>query len=82
MASRRALTLLVAGALLLPIVIAVLVGVRGQLAAMDDPAGGLFVQRLAQSAGVIWVIDLVVLVVVLGIESLGGPHRPDGAGEE
>jgi hypothetical protein len=75
---RRALVVLIAVALVLPIVTLILLGTSRLLSAMDDQAGAGVLDRLALAAGVLWAIDLVVLVIVQGLHTLGPPHnRPD-----
>ena len=74
---RRILVPLVAAALVLPIVICVLMGVVGLLKAMEDVTGALVAGRVALAAGIAWAVDLILLVVVAGINSMGGNEPPD-----
>lgn len=74
MVPRRAIAVLVIAGLVLPIVVAVTVGAARLLVAMEDLSGGAALDRVALAAGIIWAIDLISLVVVLGINSL--PPRP------
>jgi hypothetical protein len=60
---------LVAGTILLPITICVILGVAALLAAMGDTLGGIVLQRVALAAGILWAIDLICLVLVLAINS-------------
>ncbi len=73
---RWLLLLLAAGAVLLPIVIAVLWGVSALLIAMGDSSGGGVVKCVALAAGILWVVDLVCLVLAQTLNSLGGPDEP------
>ena len=70
MISQPILRLLVAASLLLPIAIAILWGLGQLLLAMGDTAGSTVVGRLALGLGTVWVLDLVVLVIVLGLAAL------------
>jgi hypothetical protein len=71
---RRALILLAAAALLLPILAVVLIGTARLLAAMQDAVGAAVVDRIALGIGVVWVTDLVTLVIVQAIHSAGPPE--------
>ncbi len=73
---RWLLLLLAAGAVLLPIVIAVLWGVSALLIAMGDSSGGGVVKCVALAAGILWVVDLVCLVLAQTLNSLGEPDGP------
>ena len=73
---RPVLRLLVAGILLLPITICVILAVRALLVAMDDTTGGNVLEYVAWGCGVLWVIDLVALVVVQGLGALVGSDEP------
>lgn len=64
------MTVLVVAALVLPIVVAVVVGVARLLAAMQDLAGGAVLDRIALAAGLLWIVDLACLVTALGINAL------------
>ena len=56
-------TSLLAGAMLLPIVATVLVGLARLLAGLGDEAGALFVNRITLVVATLWVIDLIVLLL-------------------
>ena len=71
---RRALILLAAAALLLPILTVILVGFARLLAALQDAAGAAVVDRIALAVGVVWVTNLVTLVIVQAIHSAGPPE--------
>jgi len=76
--SRRWLIQLVVAALLLPIVICVVVGVGRLLAGMADTAGATVLEYLALGVGILWLIDLIVLVVLLALDAAArDDHRPD-----
>lgn len=76
MIPQRVLGWLVIAALALPIVISVLVAVGRLLAAMQDAAGAAVLDRLALAGGIVWAVSLIVLVIVLGIQSLGQERLP------
>jgi hypothetical protein len=71
---RRAIAVLVITGLVLPIVVAVTTAAARLLVAMQDLSGGAALDRIALAAGMLWAVDLISLVVVLGINSL--PPRP------
>ncbi|HEX3997321.1 MAG TPA: hypothetical protein VHX65_02110 [Pirellulales bacterium] len=74
-AQRFTLTLLV-GALGLPILLCVLMAVGRLLIGMGDLQGSEVVNRIGLGLFVLWVADLIGLVVVQAILSLGGPGQP------
>jgi hypothetical protein len=72
----RLLASLVVSALTLPIVISVLAAVGRLLTAMGDAAGGAVLDRVTLAVGIVWVVLLVCLVLVQGINSLVRPPPP------
>ena len=76
MLSRSVVSVLLAAALLFPIAQGILYWVGSLLAAMQDAAGQQFVNRLVMGLGVLWLIDLVVLVIALAINSQTPPSEP------
>jgi uncharacterized membrane protein YhaH (DUF805 family) len=74
--SRRALTILVTAACVLPIAIAILLAVARLLGAMEDTAAAAVLDRVALAVGIVWAIDLVCLLLAQGINSLGPPAGP------
>ena len=72
---RRRVLLLIAGVLLLPIVAWAIVAVAAILGAMGDGAGAVMVNRIAWGCGALWVIDLICLVVVQGLNSLADTDK-------
>lgn len=74
MVPRRAIAVLVIAGLVLPIVVAVTTAAARLLVAMQDLAGGAVLDRIALATGILWAVDLISLVVVLGINAL--PPRP------
>ncbi len=70
--------LLVVGALMLPVAISILFGLGELLAAMGDSAGGTVLGWIALAAGILWGLDLVCLILVQAINSLGNDERRGG----
>lgn len=76
MAAQRFILALLVGALGLPILLCVLMAVGRLLVGMGDLQGSDAVNRIGLGLFIIWVADLIGLVVVQGIISLGGQDRP------
>lgn len=76
MISRPVLAILVTAACILPVAIAILLGVGRLLGAMEDAAGAAVLDRVALAMGILWAVDLVCLLVAQGINSLGPPPGP------
>ncbi len=72
---RWALLILTAGTLLLPIVLAVLWGMSTLLGGLQDAAASRCLQYLGMACGALWAVDLVVLVILQAIHSLGDSDR-------
>jgi hypothetical protein len=72
----RAIVVLVAVALLLPIAISVLLGLAAVLAAMGDAVGALVLRYVGLAGGVVWTIALICLVLMLAISTVA-PCRRD-----
>jgi len=70
-APRWAVVLLIAGAVLLPIAVLVVLGTGELLDVMGDEMGGAVLRRIALAGGMLWVIDLLGLLLVLALNSLG-----------
>jgi hypothetical protein len=71
---RGILAALLATALLLPTAALVLWGTAQLLAAMDDTAGAVVVERVLLAVAIIWLIDLIALVCVQGANALADPR--------
>jgi hypothetical protein len=69
--ARRFVLLLVAGLLVLPIAAWAIVAVSSLVGAMGDSEGEILLRRLAWGCGALWIVDLVSLVVVQALNSLG-----------
>lgn len=76
MAAQRFILGLLIGALGLPILLCVLIAMGRLLAAMGDLPGAGAVDRLSLGLFILWIADLIGLVVVQAIQSLGGPNQP------
>ena len=74
--SRTILAILLALAIFLPVAQGVLFWVANLLAAMDDSTGASFAERLMLGLGVFWVLDLILLLVALGMNSLASRDDP------
>jgi hypothetical protein len=70
---RRVILWLVGAALILPITIAILVGVARVLQAMHDDAGAVVLDRIALACGIGWGIILIVLIVLQAIALVTPP---------
>jgi hypothetical protein len=66
---------LIAGVLLLPMAIIVVLGVGYLLSAMGDASGGIVLDRIGLALGILWILDLIVLVVALATQSLDDDSR-------
>jgi len=73
---RWTILVLTTGALVLPIAICVIWALSQLLVAMDDAAGGVALRYIAMGGGIMWVVDLICLVVIQGLNSL--IDRDDG----
>ncbi|OHB73500.1 MAG: hypothetical protein A2V70_19340 [Planctomycetes bacterium RBG_13_63_9] len=73
---RSILMAMIAGALGLPIAIAVLWGVSALLSAMDDLGGATVLRYLALAAGLLWAIDLIGLVLLQAVHALADRDDP------
>jgi len=73
---RRAILLLIAAALVLPVVICVILAVGSVLLAMGDASGVVVLQRIALAGGILWAIDLICLLVALALNALADDQEP------
>lgn len=70
----RMLVLSIVASLLLPIVIAVVVGLASLLAALGDDAAAVVCRRASLAVGVLWFVSVVVTAVasgVVAVDSIG-----------
>lgn len=80
MTLRSFIMTLVALGLLLPLAICVFLGVEALLGAMGDAAGQHVLRRVRLAGLILWVLDLVFLVIMLGIQQIG--TLPDSNSEK
>ncbi|NLS91225.1 MAG: hypothetical protein GXX96_03455 [Planctomycetaceae bacterium] len=73
--SASVVLLLLVGALMLPVAISILFGLGRLLSAMGDTAGGSVLGWIALAAGILWSLDLIGLVLVQAINSLGNNNE-------
>jgi hypothetical protein len=71
--SRRVLTVLVTSACVLPLAVAIVLGVARLLGALQDKAAADVLDRVGLAIGIMWAIALVCLVLAQGIAGLGPP---------
>lgn len=67
---KRIVALAVAGLLLLPIAMVLVLATAQLLAAMQDAAGAAVLQRIGLALGLIWLLGLIGLVLTLAINAL------------
>jgi purine-cytosine permease-like protein len=77
--SPRALLLLTALGLVMPIAVTVILGLAALVAAMDDPPGSTVLKWIGVGLAVFWTIDLVALLLAQAINALWSEDdRQDG----
>lgn len=70
-----------AATVLLPVALAVVLGLGGLMAALGDDGGAVACQRLALVAGGLWIVSIVattVLNAIAALERSGRRRRPRG----
>jgi hypothetical protein len=72
--SHTIIAVIIAVAVILPIAICLILAVASLLAAMGDASGGGTLRWIALGCGIIWLLDLILLIISLGINSLGEPN--------
>lgn len=70
MISRPWMVGLLAGAVVMPLVLVLVLGLGRLLAAMGDATGAAVLDRLALAGGLLWSLNLVLLLVALAVRSL------------
>ncbi len=74
---RHTIALAIAGAIILPIAICLILAVASLLSAMGDAVGGGAMRWVALGCGIIWALDLILLVLALGVNALNAPDDAD-----
>ncbi len=80
-----AVVCLIAAAVILPAVICVMLGVAALLGKMGDAPAGSVLKYVAMAGGIVWVVDLIGLVLIQAINSLGDSsqyHSSQGGADE
>jgi hypothetical protein len=67
---RTSIALLLAGGILFPIAICLILGVGAMLTAMGDASGGVVLNRISLAFAILWVLDLIALVLFQGLHFL------------
>jgi len=74
--ARWGVMVLTAGFVLLPIAVLLVWGTGELLGAMGDVIGRVVLRRVALAGGLFWAIDLLGLLLVLALNSLGDDESP------
>ena len=69
MIPRSCLLALVGGAVLLPVAITLVLATGFVFAGMQDPGAARVLNGIALALGLLWVLDLVAMVMLLGFEA-------------
>jgi len=72
---KTVLVTLVGGLLVLPIALALVLGVGSLLGGMGDELGATVLKRVALGLGIVWALDGICLVGALGIQSLNSTEQ-------
>jgi hypothetical protein len=67
---RHIIALAIAGAIILPIAICLILAVASLLSAMGDMTGGGVLRWIALACGIVWILDLILLVLALAVNAL------------
>ncbi len=65
------MALAIAGLLLLPIAILLVLGTASLLTAMQDAAAAVVLQRIGLALGLVWLLGLIALILMLGVNAVG-----------
>jgi len=75
--TRHTIALAIAGAIILPIAICLILAVAALLSAMGDATGGGALRWIGLACGIVWTLDLILLVIALGVNALSEPEKDD-----
>lgn len=67
---RRIIALLIAGAIVFPIAICLIIAVSSLLVTMSDQLGGRVLLWIALGCGIVWILDLILLILSISINLL------------
>ena len=76
---QHTIALAISGAIILPIAICLVLGAASLLSAMGDASGGGVMRWIALGGGIVWTLDLILLVIAIGMNSLS---EADGEPDE
>jgi hypothetical protein len=68
--ARPTIAMAVSAAIILPIAICLLLGAASLLSGMGDGIGGGALRWIALGGGIVWALDLILLVIAIGMNSL------------
>jgi hypothetical protein len=74
---RQIVALAIAGAVIFPIAICLFLAVASLLSAMGDASGAWALRWVGLICGIVWVLDLILLVIALAINALSKPDDSD-----
>jgi hypothetical protein len=74
---RHIIALVIAMAIILPIAICLIIAVASLLSAMGDVSGGGVLRWVALACGIVWVLDLIVLLLALAVNALVETNNSD-----
>ena len=74
---RRIIGLAVAGAIVLPIFICLIIAVSSLLSAMGDMLGGGVLRWVALAGGIAWIMNLILLVLAMGVNTISESDDSD-----
>lgn len=77
---RQMIALAIAGAVVLPIAICLCLAVASLLSAMGDASGSCALRWVGLACGIIWALDLIILVIALAVNALAEPDDSDSPG--
>ena len=74
---RHSIALAIAGAIILPIAICLILAVASLLSTMGDSVGGGAMRWVALGCGIIWALVLILLVLALGVNAVSAADDAD-----